>query len=421
MQKPQQQSTYTDSVFFSVIQKIINIFHYFIIIIDEDHNILLANDPVLNSLGKKLEDITGCFCPKIIHGTDEPFPGCPLEEALKTGSIIEKKLFDPFYKKWVSSAIYPMNYHTKDGKKIFFHIAIDISDQIIAEETIINQNKFLNNILESLTQPFYVIDVNDYSIVMANSAANSENLTKNTKCYQISHNKNKPCNSIDHPCTIDEIKRTKKPIIVEHKHHTKDGQIRQYEVHGYPIFDEDMNLKQIIEYNIDITKRKRAEARLKKIQKELEIKSKNLEDNNIALKVLLDHRDKEKIDMNKNIIGNIKTLVYPFLDKLKHTSLTESQKTLLNILESNLSEIIKPFSIILMDESINLSPAEVRIANLIKEGKTAKEIALIINISVNTAKAHYRNIRSKLKIKNKKINLRSYLQSLKELSMYKKS
>ena len=233
-------------------------------------------------------------------------------------------------------------------------------------------------------------------------------------------NRNKPCNGIEHPCPIKEIIRTKKSFIVEHKHYTKDGKVRQFEVHSYPIKDMDGNVTKIIEYTIDITERKRAEKKLKKTQKKLEIKSKNLEEKNIALKVILDHQKEEKKNLNRDIFMNIKTLVYPNLEKIKASSLTENQKALINIIESNLSEVIKPFSTLLISESINLSPAEIRVANMIKEGKIVKEIAKIMYISENTVKSHCRNIRSKLQIKNKKINLRTHLQSLEELVWYKK-
>ncbi len=415
-----ENKNFDEKTFLSIVQKIINIFHQFIIIVDEDHKILLANDAVLNAVGKNIEDIKGSYCPKVIHGIDNLFPGCPLEEAIKKGRYVEKDLLDPFYNTWVSSAIYPMNYKTKDGKEIFFHIAHDITDRKIAEETIHRQNKFLENILESLTQPFYVIDVNDYTVIMANSAAKFGSLRKNSKCYRLTHNRDKPCDSNEESCPIEVIKKTKKPFMVEHIHTTKDGKARYFEVHCYPIFDKDGKITNIIEYTLDITERKQEDKKLKKTQKELEIKTKNLEEINIALKVILDHQKEEKKNLYRDIFKNVKTLVYPNLEKLKVSSLDENQQALLNMLESNISEVIKPFSTLLISESINLSPSEVRVANMIKEGKIAKEIAEILCISENTVKAHFRNIRSKLKITNKKINLRTHLQSLEELVWYKK-
>ena len=101
---------YSEKTFMSIIQDIINVFPYYVIIVDEDHDILLANDKILNTLGKSVDDIVGHYCPNVIHGTNDVFPGCPLEEALQKDRFIEKDLLDPFYKTWVSSAIYPMNF-----------------------------------------------------------------------------------------------------------------------------------------------------------------------------------------------------------------------------------------------------------------------------------------------------------------------
>ncbi|MFC1541224.1 PAS domain-containing protein [Candidatus Latescibacterota bacterium] len=410
----------SDKTFLDTLQLIINIFHYFIIIIDEDHNILLANDAVLNSLKKDINDIRGCFCPTVIHGIDSPFPGCPLEEALKSGNYVEKEILDPFYKKWVSSAIYPINYKTKDGKKLFFHIAIDISRRKEFENTIVKQYDFMKNIIESLTHPFYIINVHDYTITMANAAAGFGTLTKDSKCYELTHNTTKPCDSSKHNCTIDKILKTRKPVVVEHEHNLKGGKKRYYEIHGYPIFDQNGEITQIIEYSVDITSRKQREQKIIQYQKELVAKSKNLEKKNIALEVLLDHQSKGKKKIYKSILDDIKILVNPYIEQLRSSSLNESQSNLLNTLESNLANVVKPFTKPLMDDSVNLSPAEVRVAYMIMDGKIAKEIGEVMNISENTVKTYFRNIRSKLKIRNKKINLRSYLQSLDKLAAYKK-
>jgi len=94
---------------------------------------------------------------------------------------------------------------------------------------------------------------------------------------------------------------------------------------------------------------------------------------------------------------------------LKNSELDEKQKGYLNILGSSLEEIVLPLSRDLAVSETNLTPSEVRIANLIKLGKSSKEIAESLNLSIKTIESHRRNIRTKLGIEKKKTNLRSYL------------
>ena len=129
----------------------------------------------------------------------------------------------------------------------------------IVEMELRHQNKFFHHVLESLTHPFYVLDANDYTIVMANSAARLGNLSTKSTCYGLTHRRATPCDGTEHICPLQEVKRTKQPVIVEHIHYDKDGNPRDMEVHAYPIFDEQGNVAQMIEYSLDITERKKLE------------------------------------------------------------------------------------------------------------------------------------------------------------------
>jgi class 3 adenylate cyclase len=117
--------------------------------------------------------------------------------------------------------------------------------------------------LDSLPNPFYVIDATDYTVKAANSAAHFGPLSKDSTCFTLTHKSNGPCDSAEHPCPIQKIRKTKRPATVEHLHYDKDGNPRHVEVRAFPVFDSEGNLAQIMEYVIDITKRKRAEEALK--------------------------------------------------------------------------------------------------------------------------------------------------------------
>lgn len=162
----------------------------------------------------------------------------------------------------------------------------------------------------------------------------------------------------------------------------------------------------------DISERKRAEEALIKREKELEIKTRNLEELNTALKVLLKKRDEDKKELEDKVLLNVKRLVFPYLERLQMSGLDERQKTYASILESNLNEIISPFSQSLSSRYVSLTPMEIEIANLIKQGKTTKEIANLLSLSGKTIEVHRKNIRKKIGINNKKANLRSHLLSI---------
>ena len=132
-----------------------------------------------------------------------------------------------------------------------------------AEEKIRKQSEFLSLVLESLSHPFYVIDVKDYTLQLANSAAKAEGITENATCYALTHKRQTPCDSAEHPCPLETLKQTKKPVTVEHIHYGKRGEPKHVEVHAHPILDEEGNLTQVIEYSLDITKRKQIEEALR--------------------------------------------------------------------------------------------------------------------------------------------------------------
>lgn len=196
----------------------------------------------------------------------------------------------------------------------------------------------------------------------------------------------------------------------ETKQKGKDGVIRDVHVSGTLI--EIGERKYILSIWHDITERKKNEYALKEKEKTLTEQAKNLEETNTALKVLLRLRNEEKERIEENILSNVKQLINPYLKKLRHTRLGAEQDNLVNIVESNLAEITSSLTPKLISKSIGLTPRELDVANLVKNGLTNQEISEILCLSDNAVAFHRRNIRTKLGLKRKKINLRSYLQNL---------
>jgi PAS domain S-box-containing protein len=161
----------------------------------------------------------------------------------------------------------------------------------------------------------------------------------------------------------------------------------------------------------DITERKQAEEALRKRRSELMQRSQQLEEVNTALKVLLKRREDDKKEIEESLTTNIKELVLPQLERLKKSQLTYDQINFLDILESNIKEIISPFATKLSSKFLNLTPSELQIASLIKYGRTTKEISELLHLSPNTISFHRHNLRRKLGLIHKRANLLSYLRS----------
>jgi DNA-binding CsgD family transcriptional regulator len=162
----------------------------------------------------------------------------------------------------------------------------------------------------------------------------------------------------------------------------------------------------------EITALKLAEEALRQSKDDLEERKQSLEETNIALKVLLKQRETDKIELEQNLLTNIKNLVFPYLDKLKAAPLRPRDATVVGIVEAHLHDIISPMLKRLTNINILLTPQEMQVAVLIKDGKSSKEIAEILTVAETTVHFHRKNLRKKFGLKQKNANLRSYLLSI---------
>ncbi|MFH1081182.1 MAG: PAS domain S-box protein [Pseudomonadota bacterium] len=163
---------------------------------------------------------------------------------------------------------------------------------------------------------------------------------------------------------------------------------------------------------MDITDRKQSMDDLKKRERDLAAESHRLHELNTALKVLLRQRGEDRQEMEKMVISNISKLVLPYMEKLNRTPMTPIQTGYVEIIAANLNNVISPFLRTLVSVHLNFTPREIEVANLVREGKTAKEISCLLNLSVRSVEFHKDNIRKKLRLNNKKINLRAHLMAL---------
>lgn len=144
---------------------------------------------------------------------------------------------------------------------------------------------------------------------------------------------------------------------------------------------------------------------------QLDQKNERLEETNVALKVLLEKREEDKEELEEKILFNIEKLISPYIDKLRSRCIDNAQEALLDIIQTNLSEITSSFANNSKDFFSYLTPSQIQIADLIKQGKTTKEIASLLNLSASTVACQRQEIRKRLSLTNKKVNLRTVLIS----------
>lgn len=165
----------------------------------------------------------------------------------------------------------------------------------------------------------------------------------------------------------------------------------------------------------DISKTKQDEYHLIhaliRLNEKLIKQEKVLEETKTVIKVLIKEVNESKEHVEKKVQSSVTTLIYPYIEQLKNCRLKEERKNLLRILEFNLREITRPFVTNMTATDAGFTPMEIQTADLVRQGKTNKEIAQILSISSRTVGFHRENLRKKLGIRNKKANLRSVLLS----------
>lgn len=381
-----------------------------VLFLDTDLRVIWANKAMRAAFGLKPGQLNGKHCYRALHGRSRACSICPAEKTLKTGEPHDVVDISSYKKNWVLRS-YPVR-DEKGSLSGVVEIVTDITERRRAEEAMRQSEQKYRELFENASDIIFILDFNG-RILSCNDAASR---TYGYEPWQMTGlHLETLLDKNDLPVVRKLFRKTLGdqgvPNPLEFLTYTKSGGKVWVEVNARGIRENGI-LVAIHGIARNITERKRMEEALKKREQELEEKSRNLEDANTALRVLLKRREDDKAELEEKVICNVRELVLPYIENLKMTRVDSHQLNQLNILERNTSEIISPFLRTLSSKYPNLTPTEIKVINFIREGRTTKEIAGLLNASTRTVEVHRDNIRKKLRLKNRKANLRSHLLSL---------
>jgi PAS domain S-box-containing protein len=381
-----------------------------VLFLDTDLRVIWANKAMREAFNLKPGQLNGKHCYQALHNRSRACSICPAERTLKTDAPQEVVDISSYKKNWVLRS-YPV-WNEKGALSGVVEIVTDITERRRAEEAMRQSEQKYRELFENANDMIFILDFAG-QILSCNTAA------ARTYGYEPERMPGlNMANLLDKSClpVVRKLFRKKRgeldvPNPMEFLTHTRTGEAVWVEVNTRGIKEKG---KLIAIHGIarNITERKRMEEALKKREQELEEKSRNLEDANTALRVLLKRREDDKAELEEKVICNVRELVLPYIENLKMTPINSHQLNQLKILERNTSEIISPFLRTLSTKYPNLTPMEIKIINFIREGRTTKEMAELLNASARTVEVHRDNIRKKLGLRNRKANLKSHLMAL---------
>ena len=161
--------------------------------------------------------------------------------------------------------------------------------------------------------------------------------------------------------------------------------------------------------SLDITDLYSTQERLKQSLEELALQRSVLKDKNIALKELVLQIAREKEDLKDQVMDNVEHVILPTLDRLR---LDNTSHEYLEQHRKNLEDLTSSFGRSITNSGTKLTPREIEVCNLTRNGLSSKEISRLLSIALHTVEKHRRMSRKKLGLTNKGVNLQAYLSSL---------
>ena len=369
--------------------------------------ILKANDIFCEYYGCSQEEITSLSPYDILTAESRKIFLKRLEkmsQGIEVPETVEYEVFDKKGKRWILQ-LHAKNVYDTEGHLVAADVvAHDITGFRLVENALRHERDLSKVIINSLPGLFYVVDENlrflrwNDNFMSMTGYSTDEIQGMRVLDFHRESDRSTISENVRQVFLVGE-NAAEADIVL------KDGTIKTFMLISKRLQYEGKPC--LVGTGIDITDQKRAEEELKRF-------AENLEDANIALRVLMNQRNVDQKEFEEKLQVNINDLVFPYLKKMNNANLDDRSKNYVGVLESNLSDVLSSFMRDFRSSHKNLTPQEIQIVDLILKGKNTKEIADMLNASANTIATHRNNIRKKMNLRNSKINLRSHILSLKK-------
>jgi PAS domain S-box-containing protein len=384
-------------------------------LVDTDMRILWANQTTTKELHMHPEDLTGKFCYKVFVDRDTPCPECPTKKALLSGSLEHSILHQSGSKSnkgethWDNYSIPIKN--ESGGIESLIQITRNITEKVQSEMNLRKSEEKYRTILENIEEGYYEVDLkgnftffND-SVCKIFGYSKDELLGMNNRHFTSKKMADKLY------IAFNRVYKTGKPkSIVNQEIIRKNGIRRDIEASISLIKNSRGKATGFRGILRDVTERKRAERAMKRREEELAKVNAQLVETNSALSVLAKNLDITQKESEKRVVQKIRSYIIPIIEKLRHDKNIERYRSDFDLLTG----YIRGLTSDLADEikvALVLSNTELRVASLVKNGMSNREIAKHLYITPSTVKTHRRNIRKKLNLHNSGINLKAYMKS----------
>ena len=419
------------------------------ILIAQDGKITYANKRLTNMCGYDSEELTNTSFIQYV---------CP-EERSKVQEFYEKRIKgENVVKMYELSIVHKDGSHipvetnvdviTYQGKPAILSFVRDITERKEIEQALKKSEEQYRLIVDNQTDLILKVDCNNNNILFA-SPSYCKTFGK-TEQELIGKTFMPLVHKDDRKSTAEEMKKIFEPpysIYVEQRVMTKEGwkwfawvdsailneknEVVEIigvgrDIHGRKLAEQALqeakdNLeirvkdrtKKLLEVNReleeDIVNRKKAEKRLLESESTLKFQKRNIEHKTVALKEVIGQIENEKNTIKGNIMSNINDIIVPIIKMIQQN---DADNKYVDLLWHAMNKITDSFGRKLIHHNYKLTTREIEICILIEKGLTNKEISEMISVSCHTVEKHRRNIRTKLNISNKRINLTTYLRQM---------